>query len=364
MLEAACRNALGVDCSRSGGAWRTHLQVVKASKLTRQRSYAIHFRSSGLLYLIPAHRWTIREDSYEASLIRMERKMGRVAIFVDADYIRGRAQTKRQLAGVPATQPIQIDEEALVDRLRQFGETVADARLLRIYWYDGMPRNGMSAEHVRLANIRDVKLRFGTLNNFGDQKGVDSRIIADVIELARNRAIDSAVLLGGDDDLRVAVEVAQSYGVRFHLLGIQDRRHGNQSELLQQEADTVTVWSRADTDDFINFPVAPESADVPSALASRTSLSASATIIDALSAKSISETVNKYVSTLDDRAKNDVQTVYDSRSAIAAPYEGHALARCRAALNRSLQPYEKSFMRKEIARALHLSKPSETDGFV
>lgn len=98
----------------------------------------------------------------------------------------------------------------------------------------------MTAEHVRLAKISDVKLRFGTLNNYGDQKGVDSRMIADMIELARNRAIDSAVLVGGDDDLRVGVEVAQSYGVRFHLLGIQDHFHANQSQLLQQEADSVT----------------------------------------------------------------------------------------------------------------------------
>lgn len=166
--------------------------------------------------------------------------MGRVAIFVDAGYIRGRAQTKRKLSGVPTTCAIIIDEEKLVENFRQFSEAKSGGQLLRIYWYDGMPKNGMTAEHVRLAKISDVKLRFGTLNNYGDQKGVDSRMIADMIELARNRAIDSAVLVGGDDDLRVGVEVAQSYGVRFHLLGIQDHFHANQSQLLQQEADSVT----------------------------------------------------------------------------------------------------------------------------
>ena len=68
----------------------------------------------------------------------------------------------------------------------------------------------------------------------GQQKGVDSLIIMDLIELARNHAISEAVLLSGDEDLRVGVQLAQSFGVRVHLLGVEPTR-GNQSYLLLQE---------------------------------------------------------------------------------------------------------------------------------
>ncbi len=293
--------------------------------------------------------------------------MERFAIFVDAGYIRGRAQTKRRLAGVPTAHTIVIDEEKLVNRLREFGERQSGEKMLRIYWYDGMPKTGMTAEHLRLAKLSDVKLRFGTLNNYGDQKGVDSRVIADMIELARNRAIDSAILVGGDEDLRVGIEVAQSYGVRFHILGLQDMIHANQSQLLQQEADTVTVWDRSETDTFIRFVapsvlgavVAAAAAPLPAPhLPVTATIAASATIIDASVAKLIDETAALYIATLDQQAKVDIQTVYESRSAIAAPYDGRTLGRCRAALGRDLEPYEKSYMRKALAEFLALSKPA------
>ncbi|MGQ0545599.1 MAG: NYN domain-containing protein [Betaproteobacteria bacterium] len=83
-----------------------------------------------------------------------------------------------------------------------------------------------------------VKLRLGVLNNVGEQKGVDSLIVTDLIELARNRAIADAVIVSGDEDLRVAVQVAQSCGVRVHVLAAGDPK-GNVSAALQMEADSV-----------------------------------------------------------------------------------------------------------------------------
>src|SRR3989442_12157084 len=72
----------------------------------------------------------------------------------------------------------------------------------------------MSLEQTTLAHHVGLKLRLGTLNNAGEQKGVDSLIVTDLIELARNGAIADAVLISGDEDLRVAARVAETLGVR------------------------------------------------------------------------------------------------------------------------------------------------------
>ena len=48
------------------------------------------------------------------------------------------------------------------------------------------------------------------------------------------------------------MQIAQSFGVRVHLLGIEPSR-GSQSLALLQEADTTTEWSKAD----MNLLLAP-----------------------------------------------------------------------------------------------------------
>jgi hypothetical protein len=72
-----------------------------------------------------------------------------------------------------------------------------------------------------------------------------------MIELARNNAISDAILISGDEDLRVGVSIAQSYGVRVHLVGIHPSR-GSQSQLLMQEADTKTEWSKSEVEWFLS----------------------------------------------------------------------------------------------------------------
>jgi len=82
-------------------------------------------------------------------------------------------------------------------------------------------------------------VRLGFLNSAGQQKGVDSLIVTDLVELARNRAVGDVVLVSGDEDVRIGVQLAQSFGVRVHLVGVKPCA-GNQSPELRQEADTCT----------------------------------------------------------------------------------------------------------------------------
>ena len=184
--------------------------------------------------------------------------MDRVAVFVDAGYLF--AQGSVALAGqkLPRGRLV-LDHEKAIDALANFATRVSGVDLLRVYWYDGTS-TGPSSQHITLAHLAHVKVRLGFVNSFGEQKGVDSLIVTDMIALARNHAMSEAVLLSGDEDLRVGVQQAQEFGVRVHLLGIRPSR-GSQSLFLLQEADSTHEWSSDDLAPFLSCK--PEIAVVP-----------------------------------------------------------------------------------------------------
>lgn len=171
--------------------------------------------------------------------------MLQTAVFVDAGYlfaagsalIWGEKQPRHLLT---------LDLQNTLAALQSCATGVEpNARLLRIYWYDGISVNrGPSPEQTALGQAPNIKLRLGFVNSQGQQKGVDSLIVTDLIDLARNNAISDALILAGDEDLRVGVQVAQTYGVRIHLLGITPSR-GNQSPTLLQESDSSIEWDEA-----------------------------------------------------------------------------------------------------------------------
>ncbi|MBI2219983.1 MAG: NYN domain-containing protein [Acidobacteria bacterium] len=175
--------------------------------------------------------------------------MDRVAVFVDAGYLF--AQGSVALAGqkLPRGRLV-LDHEKAIDALADFAVRVSGVDLLRVYWYDGTS-TGPSSQHLTLAHLARVKVRLGFVNSVGEQKGVDSLIVTDMIALARNHAMSEAVLLSGDEDLRVGVQQAQEFGVRVHLLGIRPSR-GSQSLFLLQEADSTHEWSPDDLTPFLS----------------------------------------------------------------------------------------------------------------
>ncbi len=187
--------------------------------------------------------------------------MSRVAIFVDAGYLF--AQGSVALAGEKKRRTeLKLNETAALAELVSLAREKTDnGRLLRTYWYDAPPASGMSGQHTALAATDYVKLRLGVLNGQGQQKGVDSLIVTDLIELARNKSICDAVLLSGDEDVRIGVQIAQNFGVGIHLIGIKPAR-GSQSRLLRYEADTTTEWDAAVISKFLTV-VAPLSRPVP-----------------------------------------------------------------------------------------------------
>jgi uncharacterized LabA/DUF88 family protein len=180
----------------------------------------------------------------------------RVAVFVDAGYLY--AQGSALITGSETKKPrkfVSIDGKSIVNRLTKLAISISGKKeLLRIYWYDGAPATGRSPEQIELAQLDNVKLRLGQLNSAGQQKGVDSLIVTDLMELARNNAISDAVVVTGDEDIRIGVQIAQSHGVRVHLLGIGAATDkGSQSLTLQDEADTVTEWNKSDVETFMRY---------------------------------------------------------------------------------------------------------------
>lgn len=198
--------------------------------------------------------------------------MDRVAVFVDAGYLF--AQGSVALSGKKATRSgLDFDHNKAISAISELSQKVTGLPLLRIYWYDGTS-TGPTAQHLSLAHMSGVKVRLGFVNTSGEQKGVDSLIVTDMINLARNRAMSDAVLLSGDEDLRVGVQQAQEFGVRIHLLGVRPSR-GSQSLFLLQEADTTIEWGPDDLSPFLSVKstleeCAREAARHANALATKT----------------------------------------------------------------------------------------------
>jgi NYN domain len=182
--------------------------------------------------------------------------MKRTVICVDAGYLF--AQGSVALSGTKRPRSVLIlDPPGIIDHLVKFAAArIPEFELLRIYWYDGASGLRPTIEQEQLAHLDNVKVRLGLINSAGQQKGVDSLIVTDLIELARLGAICDAVLLSGDEDVRVGVQIAQNYGVRVHLLGIEPSR-GSQSKALLQEADTTGEWTKATVARFLSIRSSP-----------------------------------------------------------------------------------------------------------
>lgn len=264
----------------------------------------------------------------------------RCAVFVDAGYLfAGGADVLTGSHQPRANMTLKIEE--IVKQLRSAAKETADnAQLLRIMWYDGMVGRTRSPQQEELARTNDVKLRLGTVTNSGQQKGVDSLIVTDLIDLARNQAISDAVLVSGDADIRVGVELAQKFGVRVHLIEISSYGQYNVSVALQEEADTVKAWTKQEIQNFLSInststPAGPFSSELP--------------------------TTSKIIESPDEAFRLTVKEILDSTSdedlgtlseelasnpqSIPQLYDGRLLGGSRNKLNRNLEQPEKAKVR-------------------
>ena len=94
----------------------------------------------------------------------------RTAVFVDAGYLYS-AGSKLLSGNALPRSSVRLDLDAALKALRDAVDASSPfASLLRIYWYDGMPRTGPTAEQQALADADDVKLRLGVIAYKEDRK--------------------------------------------------------------------------------------------------------------------------------------------------------------------------------------------------
>ena len=261
--------------------------------------------------------------------------MDRVAVFVDAGYLF--AQGAKALCGQKLERRfMSLDYQAAAKQLTEFSAEVSGLPLLRIYWYDGTSV-GPTPQHNTLADQPNIKVRLGFVNSMGEQKGVDSLIVTDMITLARNRAIASCVLLSGDEDIRVGVQQAQEYGVRVHLLGIKPAR-GSQSLFLLREADSSHEWTEGDIGSFLRCDQSPSTLIAPT---SRTNVGMS----EGPSRGSVENSLQRIARELaEEIALPDVSAIVDEiRATSQRPrhIDARLLAMSRNAIGRDLAAHEK-----------------------
>ncbi len=166
-------------------------------------------------------------------------------MFVDASYL---LQEGGSLClGTKRRSEISCDYGTLVAALVDKVEAHGQLPVLRLYWYDAARSGAPARDHLAIAELRNVKLRLGRLverEGRLEQKGVDSLIVRDLMTLARERAVASAYLVAGDDDLREGVVAAQDMGVRVIVVGIP-AEEGNVALTLLHEADDYAELSQA-----------------------------------------------------------------------------------------------------------------------
>ena len=172
--------------------------------------------------------------------------MDRFAVFVDAGYALACGAELCVHAEGAKRSAINCSYAGLIAGLTKELQNRCNRELLRVYWYDGAINQVHTADHLAIGQLPDVKVRLGRVVH-GLQKGVDTLIVLDLTTLARERAISTAYLLSGDEDLREGVVVAQQLGVRVSLVGFEPLNswHPNQAGTLIREADEHIVLDTA-----------------------------------------------------------------------------------------------------------------------
>jgi uncharacterized LabA/DUF88 family protein len=177
----------------------------------------------------------------------------RVAVFVDAVYLFH--QSGLVLSGArPERADVLLDVANVIAELKREAMARApDSSFLRIYWYDlAHPGARLTSDQALLANSDDVKLRLCSSSLLGTARGLATAIATDLTDLVENGVLDDMVLVSGDEDLRIPVHVAQSHGVRAHLISITASRPALATPL-SQEADTTGAWIHDTIESFISL---------------------------------------------------------------------------------------------------------------
>ena len=162
----------------------------------------------------------------------------RTLVFVDTSYLLASFYNSWE---VGARAQLEIDLPEVVATLGTMITQQLDQPVHRQYWYDGIPDSGPHRYQRALRSCAGVQLRTGQLIEWGErrtQKGVDTRLVADLVVSATREQFSDFVLVSGDADMIPGVEEAADFGVRVHLYGFG---WDSMSSALRHACDTTTI---------------------------------------------------------------------------------------------------------------------------
>lgn len=254
--------------------------------------------------------------------------MDRCAILVDAGHLL--AEGGKLCCGTKKRRSFTCEYAPLVAMLEEYASRHCALPVLRTYWYDGARDGVPTADHLTVSRLAGVKLRLGRLSG-GKQKGVDALIYRDLMTLSRERAVATAYLLGGDEDLREGVSSAQDMGVRVVVLGIDTPEVANQADTLVREADEHHVFTHEDLGPYFR----------PTDLAEAEVLDGGRQSID------LPQAVRAFTSQwMEDATHEEVQRLAAGRPVVPRELDVELLQAVQAATGRSLRDDEAA--RREV----------------
>lgn len=162
--------------------------------------------------------------------------MKKVAIFVDAGYLFSGGSFS-VFDSHKKRSEVSIKIQDLVNHLKNYCTENISSPFLRIYWYDGALPTGLSIEQQKVSQIPGILFRKGYINEKNEQKGIDTHIVAELLELSYKGIIDEAIIIACDSDLAIGVEYAQKLGVKVSLMTVSNI---GISQDLKNQVDTIT----------------------------------------------------------------------------------------------------------------------------
>ena len=162
----------------------------------------------------------------------------RTLVFVDTSYLLASFYNSWEIG---ARSQLEIDLPEVVATLGTMISQQLNQPIHRQLWYDGIPDSGPHRYQRALRTCDGVQLRTGQLIEWGDrrtQKGVDTRLVADLVAHAMRGQFTDFVLVSGDADMIPGVEEATDNGMRVHLYGFG---WDSMSSALRHACDTTTI---------------------------------------------------------------------------------------------------------------------------
>ncbi|WP_165164668.1 NYN domain-containing protein [Corynebacterium qintianiae] len=162
----------------------------------------------------------------------------RTLVFVDTSYLLASFYNSWEIG---ARAQLEIDLPEVVATLGTMVSHQLHQPIHRQYWYDGIPDSGPHRYQRALRTCDGVQLRTGQLIEWGErrtQKGVDTRLVADLVVNATRHQFSDFVLVSGDADMIPGVDEATNHGARVHLYGFG---WDSMSSALRHACDTTTI---------------------------------------------------------------------------------------------------------------------------